>query len=378
MLVVAALGGNALQRRGQALEADIAERNATLAASVLADIAGEHRLVVTHGNGPQIGLLALQAEAYRDVRSYPLDVLGAETEGMIGYLLERELANALPDRHVASLLTQTVVDALDPAFRNPTKPIGPMYDEQSAQRAGRTAVVGRSRRRRLAACRRLADSRSIVELPTIRLLLDHDVIVVCAGGGGVPVVIDNEGARHGVEAVVDKDATTAMLGARSRRGLLLLLTDVPAVQLGWGTAGARPLHTVTDRELQGHRFTAGSMAPKVAAAVSFVAKTGARAAIGALADARALVSGKVGTQVTAAPRGSVPARTAAGRTDRALYDLGPWSLRREAVTLAPWIRPSIPAPGSRRSTPTSACASSPGRRSGGWPWSSTVDRWCSR
>ena len=304
MLVVAALGGNALQRRGQALEADIAERNATLAASVLADIAREHRLVVTHGNGPQIGLLALQAEAYRDVRSYPLDVLGAETEGMIGYLLERELANALPDRHVASLLTQTVVDALDPAFRSPTKPIGPMYDANSAQELARdrgwsVAPDGEAWRRVVAS----PFPRSIVELPTIRLLLEHEVIVVCAGGGGVPVVIDNHGARHGVEAVVDKDATTAMLARDLDADLLLLLTDVPAVLVGWGTAGARPLHSVTDRELQAFDFAAGSMAPKVAAAVSFVAKTGARAAIGALADAIALVSGQVGTQVTAAPRG---------------------------------------------------------------------------
>jgi carbamate kinase len=260
--------------------------------------------VVTHGNGPQIGLLALQAEAYRDVRSYPLDVLGAETEGMIGYLLERELANALPDRHVASLLTQTVVDALDPAFRTPTKPIGPMYDEQSAKELARdrgwsVAPDGEAWRRVVAS----PFPRSIVELPTIRLLLDHDVIVVCAGGGGVPVVIDNDGARHGVEAVVDKDATTAMLARDLGADLLLLLTDVPAVQVGWGTPGARPLHAVTDRELQAFDFAAGSMAPKVAAAVSFVAKTGNRAAIGALADASSLVSGQVGTQVTAAPRG---------------------------------------------------------------------------
>jgi len=312
MLVVAALGGNALQRRGQPLEADVAERNAALAAQVLGDIAREHRLVVTHGNGPQIGLLALQAEAYRDVRSYPLDLLGAETEGMIGYLLERELANALPDRHVASLLTQTVVDALDPAFRNPTKPIGPMYDEQSAHRLA--SERGWSIAPDNEAWRRVVASpipRSIVELSTIRLLLEHDVIVVCAGGGGVPIVIDNDGARHGVEAVVDKDATTAMLARDLGADLLLLLTDVAAVQLGWGTSDARPLHAVTERELRTHEFASGSMAPKVAAAASFVGKTGARAAIGALGDAAALVSGTAGTQVTAEPRVGEAGRTAA-------------------------------------------------------------------
>ena len=282
----------------------MAERNATLAASVLADIASEHRLVVTHGNGPQIGLLALQAEAYRDVRSYPLDLLGAETEGMIGYLLERELANALPERHIASLLTQTVVDALDPAFRRPTKPIGPMYEECAARKLaeerGWSVAPDNDGWRRVVAS---PIPRSVVELSTVKLLLEHDVIVVCAGGGGVPIVIDNEGARHGVEAVVDKDATTAMLARDLGADLLLLLTDVPEVQLGWGTADARPIHHVTDRELQAHQFAAGSMAPKVAAAASFVSKTGARAAIGALADAAALVTGKCGTQVTAEPRG---------------------------------------------------------------------------
>jgi len=304
VLVVAALGGNALQRRGQPLEADVAERNAALAAGVLADIASEHRLVITHGNGPQIGLLALQAEAYRDVRSYPLDLLGAESEGMIGYLLERELANALPERNVASLLTQTVVDALDPAFRHPTKPIGPMYDECTARKLaderGWSVAPDNDGWRRVVAS---PIPRSVVELPTVRLLLEHDVIVVCAGGGGVPIVIDNKGARHGVEAVVDKDATTAMLARDLCADLLLLLTDVPEVQLGWGTPDARPIHAISDRELQGHQFAAGSMGPKAAAAASFVAKTGARAAIGALGDASALVRGERGTQVTAEARG---------------------------------------------------------------------------
>ena len=241
VLVVAALGGNALQRRGESLDAEVVESNATLAAAVLADIAREHRLVVTHGNGPQVGLLALQAEAYRDVRSYPLDLLGAESEGMIGYLLERELANAFPEREVASLLTQTVVDALDPAFRKPTKPIGPVYGGAEALRLARER--GWTVDRDGDEWRRVVASplpRSIVELPTIRILLEHDVLVVCAGGGGVPVVVDSRGARHGVEAVVDKDAATAMLARNLDADVLLLLTDVPAVELDWGTPDARP------------------------------------------------------------------------------------------------------------------------------------------
>jgi len=298
MLIVAALGGNALQHRGEPLEAEVADRNAKLAAVVLADIAREHRMVVTHGNGPQIGLLALQSEAYRDVRSYPLDVLGAETEGMIGYLLERELANALPDRHIASLLTQTVVDALDPAFRRPTKPIGPMYDVDEAQRLaterGWTVAPDNDGWRRVVAS---PIPRSIVEQATIKLLLDHDVLVVCAGGGGVPIVIDSGGVRHGVEAVVDKDAATALLARQLGADVLLLLTDVSAIEIGWGTPDARPVGQITPREVRALTLASGSMAPKAAAAASFVSATGGRAAIGALADAAALVAGSTGTQV---------------------------------------------------------------------------------
>ena len=302
MLVVAALGGNALQRRGEPLESAIAEQNAKIAATVLADIAREHQLVVTHGNGPQIGLLALQSEAYRDVRSYPLDLLGAESEGMIGYLLERELANALPGRNIASLLTQTVVDALDPAFRAPAKPIGPMYDAEEAQRLaaerGWTIAPDNDGWRRVVAS---PIPRSIVELPTIELLLGHEVIVVCAGGGGVPVIVDSNGARHGVEAVVDKDATTALLARRLHADVLLLLTDVPAVVLGWGTRRARPIGEISASELSAQAFAAGSMGPKVAAATSFVTVTGARAAIGELSDAAGLVAGTSGTQVIPGP-----------------------------------------------------------------------------
>jgi carbamate kinase len=298
VLIVAALGGNALQQRGQPLEAEVAERNSKIAAGLLADIAREHRLVVTHGNGPQIGLLALQAEAYRDVRSYPLDLLGAESEGMIGYLLERELANALPGRQVASLLTQTVVDALDPAFRTPTKPIGPVYDVAEAQRLaaerGWAVAPDGDQWRRVVAS---PMPRSIVEESTIKLLLDHDVLVVCAGGGGVPIVIDRAGARHGVEAVVDKDAATALLARNIGADLLLLLTDVSAVELDWGTAEARPLREITGPELNTIEFAPGSMGPKAAAAASFVIATRARAAIGALGDAAALVAGTAGTQV---------------------------------------------------------------------------------
>jgi len=303
MLVVAALGGNALLRPGEPLDSEIARRNAKIAAEALAAVAREHQLVVTHGNGPQIGLLALQNEAYRDVRSYPLDVLGAESEGMIGYVLEQELGNALPGYQIASLLTQTVVDASDPAFARPTKPIGPTYSAEIAQRLASDrgwAVApdggdasGDERWRRVVAS---PVPRSIVELPTIRLLLAHDVLVICAGGGGIPV-IDAGSAHYGVEAVVYKDLVTALLAEELGADLLVLLTDVAAVELHWGTPRARPLRETTVRELREHRFAAGSMAPKVASAMSFVANTGKPAAIGALANAAAVVNGTAGTIV---------------------------------------------------------------------------------
>jgi len=301
MLVVAALGGNALQRRGEPLSDENMETNVRSAARALAPIAREHRVVVTHGNGPQVGLLALQAEAFRDVRSYPLDVLGAESEGMIGYLIDRELANELPGRAVASLLTQTVVDVLDPAFRRPTKPIGPIYDETEANTLAteRGWVVARDGN----AWRRVVASpvpRSIVETPTIELLLQNNVVVVCAGGGGVPIVIDHFGARRGVEAVVDKDAATALLARVLGADLLLLLTDVPAVDLDWGTSRARPIGRVTPDELARHSFAPGSMAPKVQAATAFVSVTGRRAAIGSLDATADLVAGTVGTQIVPA------------------------------------------------------------------------------
>jgi carbamate kinase len=299
MLIVAALGGNALLRRHESLDAEVAQRNVKVAAAALADIAHGHQLVVTHGNGPQIGLLALQSEAFRDVRTYPLDVLGAESEGMIGYLLERELGNVLRPVPVASLITQTVVDALDPAFRKPSKPIGPAYTADRARALARergwsVANDGDDWRRVVAS----PNPRSIVELPTIRLLLEHGIVVVCAGGGGVPVVVDSSGARHGVEAVVDKDLASALLARLLDADLLLLLTDVSAVELDWGTPRARPLPAATPEDLATISFAAGSMGPKVEAATSFARSTGKRAMIGALADAAALVDGTTGTSIT--------------------------------------------------------------------------------
>ena len=227
---------------------------------------------------------------------------------MIGYLLEQELGNALPGYQIASLLTQTVVDAGDPAFGKPTKPIGPTYPADIAERLASErhwAVApdgvdasGTARWRRVVAS---PLPRSVVELPTIELLLRHGVLVICAGGGGIPVAVDAHGARHGVEAVVDKDLATALLAEQLGADLLLLLTDVAAVELDWGTPVARPLRETTVRELRSHCFAGGSMGPKVTAAFSFVTNTGKPAAIGALADAAAVVNGTAGTIVRREP-----------------------------------------------------------------------------
>ena len=298
MLIVVALGGNAFLARNESLAADAAQRSVRAAAAVLAELARDHQLVIIHGNGPQIGLLALQSEPFHDVRTYPLDVLGTESEGMIGYLLERELGNVLDDHPVATLITQTVVDALDPAFKKPSQPIGPMYDadraeELAAERGWTVAPDGQQWRRVVAS----PVPRSTVELPTIRLLLERGFVVVCAAGGGMPVVMDSFGARHGVEAVVDKDRASALLAREISADMFLMLTDVPAVETDWGTPESRPLRTVTTSEMSRHDFVAGSMGPKVEAAVSFVRSTGRRAGIGALRDAMAIVEGIAGTIV---------------------------------------------------------------------------------
>jgi carbamate kinase len=301
--VVVALGGNALLRRGEPADAATQRANVVRAVRAVAAVARRHEVVVTHGNGPQVGLLALQAEAYADVPPYPLDVLGAESEGMIGYLLEQALMNALPGRPAATLLTQVGVDTADPAFAAPSKPIGPVYDEPAgrrlaAERGWALAPDGDGVRRVVASPR----PREILELAAIRRLLEAGVLVVCVGGGGIPVTITPEGAVHGVEAVVDKDRAAALLAERLGADALLLLTDVPRVVAGWGTSGAVELDRATPAQLRQETFAAGSMGPKVEAACRFAERTGGLAAIGALDDAEAILAGRAGTQIHLDPR----------------------------------------------------------------------------
>ncbi len=303
-LVVVALGGNALLRRGQAADAATQRRNVSAAVSAVAAVARSHDVVITHGNGPQVGLLALQSEAYPEVAPYPLDVLGAESEGMIGYLLEQGLENELPGRPVATLLTQVLVDRADSAFDRPTKPIGPLYPRERAERLreerGWAIAPDGDRYRRVVAS---PEPRGIVELATIRLLLEAGVLVVCVGGGGIPVVADDEGRLGGVEAVIDKDLAAALLARELEADALLLLTDVAAVEAGWGTPEAMPLGESSAAELRGMSWDPGSMGPKVEAACRFAEASGRLAAIGALEDAAAILGGECGTRVRADEKG---------------------------------------------------------------------------
>ena len=300
MLVVAALGGNALLKRGERLSAANQRANVKKAALALAEIVrAGHRLVVTHGNGPQVGLLALQAATGPMETQYPLDVLGAESEGMIGYLIEQELRNALPEQKLfATLLTQSVVDPSDPAFKQPTKPIGPIYDETKAkalakERGWSVAPDGMHWRRVVASPKPLA----ILETPEVALLVNQGAIVICTGGGGIPVVQAKDGKLSGIEAVVDKDLASALLAGALGADKLLLLTDVDAVYVGFGTPNARAILRTGPALLARDSFAAGSMGPKAEAASSFVATSGKTAAIGRLEDALALIETRAGTQI---------------------------------------------------------------------------------
>jgi carbamate kinase len=318
MRVVAALGGNALLRRGQPMTAENQRANIAVAARALLPIALEHDLVLTHGNGPQVGLLSLQNAAYKADEEYPLDILDAETEGMIGYLLEQELGNLLvPGRPMATILTRIAVDPADPAFAHPTKPIGPVYDREEAERhavekSWTIAPDGNKWRRVVAS----PQPRQIVEIGVIELLVRERVIVVCAGGGGIPVAAVPGGGYVGIEAVIDKDFAGALLATSLRADAFLMLTDVDAVYADWGTPQAWPIHRASPDGMASRPFPAGSMGPKVEAACRFVRATGGFAVIGALADAGAMLRGETGTMISGTGAqlewGTAPLPVAAG------------------------------------------------------------------
>ena len=300
MRLVVALGGNALLKRGQPLTPGNQLDNIRTAAAQLARIAEGNQLVVTHGNGPQVGLLALEAAAYDATDAFPLDVLGAQTDGMIGYLLEQELANRLPvSRVVSTLLTRVEVDPQDPAFAHPSKPIGPIYTAQEANDIAlkRHWTVGRDG----ASMRRLVASpqpKTVLGLDSIRLLLEHGAVVVAAGGGGIPVALGADGHNlQGVDAVIDKDLCSGLLARQLHADCLIIATDVSAVFLDWGLPQQRALGKVSPESLMRIVFPQGSMGPKVRAACDFATSTGRRAVIGSLAQIDDMLAGTAGTQV---------------------------------------------------------------------------------
>jgi carbamate kinase len=299
MRIVIALGGNALLKRGEPMTAEVQRANIRTACVAMAPVASGHQLVISHGNGPQVGLLALQGAAYKPEEAYPLDVLGAETEGMIGYMIEQELGNLLPfEVPFATLLTMVEVDGNDPGFKDPTKFVGPVYDEAQAQQLkadkGWTFKLDGNKWRRVVPS---PLPKRIFEMRPIRWLLDQGTVVICAGGGGIPTMYAPGADRKlvGVEAVIDKDLCSELLARELDADLLVMATDAEAVFLGWGTPEARAIHRASPEAISEHKFPAGSMGPKVDAACRFAKATGNRAAIGALADIEAIVRGDKGT-----------------------------------------------------------------------------------
>ena len=300
MRVVVALGGNALLRRGEPLTAENQRRNVRVACKALAPIAEENQLVITHGNGPQVGLLALQSASYEGVEEYPLDVLGAQTEGMIGYMTEQEMGNLMPtETAFATILTMVEVDPEDPAFNNPTKPIGPMYSEGigralSEEKGWAIAKDGDGWRRVVPS----PIPHRIFELRPIHWLLEKETVVICAGGGGIPTLYNSEGDLEGVEVVIDKDRASALLARQLNARLLVLATDADGVYTDWGSENAKRIENTTPEEIEKLEFDIGSMGPKVEAACDFVRRTGERAVIGALSELEGMVKGTAGTQFT--------------------------------------------------------------------------------
>lgn len=299
MRIVVALGGNALLRRGEALTAENQRQNVRIACEQIASIYAGNELVIAHGNGPQVGLLALQGAAYQDVPTYPLDVLGAESVGMIGYMIQQELGNLVPfEVPFATLLSQVEVDRNDPAFKNPTKPIGPVYSKEEAERLAKEkdwsiAKDGDKYRRVVPS----PLPRRIFEIRPVKWLLEKGSIVICAGGGGIPTYYDEQHNLRGVEAVIDKDLCSALLAENLEADLLIIATDVSAVFVNWGQPDQKAIASAHPDAIAQMDFAAGSMGPKVQAAVNFARNSGKDAVIGSLSDIVDIVKGKAGTRI---------------------------------------------------------------------------------
>ncbi len=297
MRIIIGIGGNALLQRGQPPEITTQRLNIKYACESIAELAQDHEIIITHGNGPQVGLLALQAAAYKEVTIYPFDVLGAESQGMIGYLLIQELMNQLPKKKVIALLTQIEVNVDDPAFLQATKFVGPVYTEEQIK------ILAKERHWQFAQdgqhFRRVVPSplpQRILEITSIQSLVNLETIVICAGGGGIPVVRNSTGHYSGVEAVIDKDFATALL-AEQLQADRILLTDVANVVKNWGKSTAESIGITHFTNLEKVSFASGSMEPKVKAACQFVRNTKGIAHIGLLSEAQLILQQMAGTTI---------------------------------------------------------------------------------
>lgn len=305
MRIVVALGGNALLKRGEPMTAQNQSANIRLAAEQLAKVKPKNELIISHGNGPQVGLLALQHAAYyaqdSKIEPYPLDVLVSQTVGMIGYMLQQELTNLLPATPTQTLVTQVIVDEHDPAFSKPSKPIGQVYTQAEAEKLaaekGWTVMPDGQYYRRAVPSPKPQD---VTGINAVKALLAQDHIVICGGGGGVPCVKNAHGQLTGVEAVVDKDLATAVIANQLDADLFIIATDVNAACINFQKEGERKIAKANPAALEAlsAEFAAGSMGPKVQAVINFVKATGKDAAIGSLADIEDIVAGKAGTRVS--------------------------------------------------------------------------------
>jgi carbamate kinase len=300
MRIVIALGGNALLRRGEPLTAENQRQNTKIACQQIAKVYPGNELVIAHGNGPQVGLIALQSLSYTDVPSYPLDVLGAESIGMIGYMIMQELGNLLPlETPLATLLSQVEVDKNDPAFLNPTKPIGPVYTKEEAEKLAKeknwSIAPDNDKYRRVVPS---PIPKRIFEIRPVKWLLEKGTVVICAGGGGIPTFYDDDGTLKGVEAVIDKDLCSAVLAKQVAADIFIIATDVSAAFVNWGKPNQQAIKEAHPDTLEKMGFVAGSMGPKVQAAINFARENpGKSAVIGSLADIDDIVKGIAGTKI---------------------------------------------------------------------------------
>ena len=307
MKIVIALGGNALLKRGEPMTAENQRENVKTACAQIARVYDGNQLIITHGNGPQVGLLALQNNAYKEVPMYPLDVLGAETAGMIGYMIQQELSNTVPSSaSIATVLTQIQVNPKDPAFQKPSKPVGPVYSKEEADKIaaekGWTMAPDNDKYRRVVASPKPVN---IFGLEPLKTLIDHKYIVVCGGGGGIPTWLDDKGKQHGAEAVIDKDLATALLATLIDADLFVIATDVDGAYLDWGKPEQKRIALAAPDAALAFGFASGSMGPKIEAAANFAKATGKDAVIGALADIEQIVAGKAGTRISGKAEGVI-------------------------------------------------------------------------